>query len=176
MKHPRVAIGALSLSAAAFVGLALKEGYTDRAVIPVKGDVPTVGFGSTKREDGSAVTMDETITPPKALSRSLNHIAKDEAGLKRCVTGPLLQAEYDLLVDHAYQYGVATTCRSPMVRAINAGRYAESCEGYLAYKFVAGYDCSTPGNRICAGVWKRSQERHRQCVEAVGPPALGATG
>ena len=43
---PRVLVAGLSLSAAAFVGLAVHEGYTSRAVVPTKGDRPTVGFGS----------------------------------------------------------------------------------------------------------------------------------
>ena len=43
----RRAVAALTLSAAALVGIVLHEGYTDRAVIPVKGDVPTIGFGTT---------------------------------------------------------------------------------------------------------------------------------
>ena len=54
---------ALTLSAAALVGIVLHEGYTDRAVIPVKGDVPTIGFGTT-----SGVKIGDTTTPTKALN------------------------------------------------------------------------------------------------------------
>ena len=43
----RRTVAGLSLSAAALVGILLHEGYTDRAVIPVNGDVPTIGFGAT---------------------------------------------------------------------------------------------------------------------------------
>lgn len=167
MRRPsRNAIAALSVSAAAFAALVSHEGYTDRAVIPVKGDVPTVGFGSTVREDGSRVEMGDTITPQKAIARSLWHIQKDEAGIKSCVTAPLSQEEYDLMVDFSYQYGAGTLCRSTMAREANAGRYAQSCAGYLQYRFVAGYDCSTPGNRRCPGVWTRSQERYSKCMAA----------
>ncbi len=181
MRHPRLVIGALSLSAAAFGSLVLKEGYTDKAVVPVEGDVPTVGFGSTKREDGSSVQMGETITAPKAVARSLNHIAKDEAGLKRCVTAPINQVEYDLLVDHAYQYGVGKTCTSGMVRHTNAQNYLQACEAYLAYRFVAGYDCSTlvdgKPNKRCWGVYARSKERRDKCMAVQDmPPSLGARG
>ena len=168
MRHPRLAIASLALSAVGLVGLALEEHYTDRAVIPVPGDVPTLGFGSTKREDGSPVQMGDTIKPVEGIQRSLAHIQKSEGALKRCVTGPLSQAEYDILVDFAYQYGEAAACKSGMVRAINAGDYAASCEAYLKYRFVAGYDCSTPGNRRCWGVWTRSKERRDKCVEALG--------
>ena len=165
MKHPRTAIGALSLSAAALVGLLAHEGYSDRAIIPVAGDRPTVGFGSTFREDGAPVRMGDTITPPKAVARSYAHIARDEAGIKACVTAPLAQGEYDTMVDFAYQYGVPTLCKSSIVRHANAGRYKEACDAYLLYKRVAGRDCSIRANG-CYGVWTRSQDRQRRCLEA----------
>lgn len=165
MRHPRVAIGALALSAAGLVGLALEEHYTDRAVIPVSGDVPTVGFGSTKREDGSPVQMGDTTTPPKALARTLAHIQKDEAGLKQCVTAPLSQAEYDILVKFSYQYGPGATCKSTLVKLINQGRYAEACEQYARWTFVAGRDCAAPGSG-CRGVVIRANERRDKCMEA----------
>ena len=166
MRHPRIAFAALTLSAAGFAGLVLEESYTSTAVIPTKGDRPTVGFGSTFRDDGTPVQMSDTITPARAVARSVAHIAKDESGLKRCVTGAMSQAEYDILVKFSYQYGVAATCNSSMVRNVNAGNYAQACEGYTLYKFSAGYDCSTPGNRVCGGVWTRNLERREQCLAA----------
>jgi len=165
MKHPRTAIGTLSLSAAAFVALIAHEGYTDKAVIPVKGDRPTVGFGSTFRDDGSPVQMGDTITAPQAVKRSYEHLAKDANALKRCVTAPLYQAEFDILNDAAYQYGTAAICKSSMVRHINAGQYIEACKAYERFRFVAGRDCSIRSNG-CYGVWTRSQERTRKCLEA----------
>lgn len=159
---PRLAISAMSLSAAGLVGLLLHEGYTDRAVIPVKGDRPTVGFGSTFRDDGTPVQMGDTITPPQAVKRSYAHIAKDESRLKQCVTAPLYQHEYDALVDHAYQYGAAKTCASRIVRLTNQQRYAEACDAYLDWKYAAGRDCSIRSNN-CYGVWLRSVERQKNC-------------
>lgn len=165
MRRPsRNAIAAMSVSAAAFAALVGHEGYSDRAIIPVKGDVPTVGFGSTVREDGSRVQMGDTITPQQAIVRSLWHIQKDERGIKSCVSAPLSQTEYDLMTDFAYQYGVVALCKSSIVSEANAGRYEQSCAGYLKYRFVAGYDCSTPGNRRCPGVWTRSQGRYQTCM------------
>lgn len=162
----RLPIAVAGLSAAALVGLLQHEGYTDKAIIPVKGDRPTVGFGSTFRDDGSPVQMGDTITPPKAVARTYSHILKDESALKRCVTGPVNQTEYDLLVDHAYQYGVSATCSSSVVRHINAERYADACAAYLRWRFVAGRDCSVRANG-CYGVWTRSEARHRKCMEAL---------
>lgn len=160
----RSAIAAIVVSAAALVALVADEGYTDTAVIPVKGDRSTVGFGSTFREDGSAVQPGDTITPPKAIARTLAHIQKDEGRIKQCVTAPLSQVEYDLMVDFAYQYGTKALCASTVVREANAGNYEASCRGYLLYKRAGGYDCSTPGNRRCPGVWARSKARYLKCT------------
>lgn len=165
MKHPRIAIGALAFSASAFVGLALHEGYTDKAVIPVAGDRPTIGIGSTFRDDGTPVQMGDKITPPQAISRSVAHIAKDETKLKRCVTAPLSQQEYDLIVDFAYQYGTNAACTSGMVRHMNAGRYSEACNVYGEYKKVDGRDCSVRSNG-CYGVYTRAMERVKKCKAA----------
>jgi GH24 family phage-related lysozyme (muramidase) len=164
--HPRIAIGALAISAAAFVGLAVEEGYVETATIPTKNDRCTNGLGGTFNLDGSPVKCGDKIKPVPAMQRSLAHIAKDEAGLKRCVTAPLSQTEYDVLVDFAYQYGVIATCNSSIVVYANAGRYAESCQSYLRYKYSGGYDCSIPGNKVCSGVWKRNLSRRDKCLGA----------
>jgi len=161
----RIGISALALSATGLVGLITHESYTDRAIIPVAGDRPTVGFGSTFRDDGTPVRMGDTITPPKAVARTLAHIAKDETRLKQCVTAPLHQAEYDLLVDHAYQYGSVATCGSTLVGYLNAGRYADACAAYLSWRYVKKRDCSIRSNG-CHGVWVRAQERNTKCLEA----------
>jgi lysozyme len=189
MKHPRILVGALALSASAFFGLISEEGWFETATIPTKGDVPTVGPGLTQRPDGTPVQLGDTVTPVQGVKRSLDHIAKSETALKRCVTAELSQAEYDLLVNHAYQYGEAATCASPMVRSSNAGRYAEACEGYLSYRYMTSgkplgagwvafkhdatgkpvrwrFDCSTPGNKQCRGVWLRSSDRAEKCRAA----------
>ena len=185
MTIKRSHVTGLALSASALVGLVVHEGYTDKAVIPVTGDRPTVGFGSTFKEDGTPVKMGETITPQKAIARSLAHIQKDEGKLKKCVTAPLSQIEYDTLINFSYQYGADATCRSSIVKFANAGNYIASCEAYKEYRFVKAatgerigngivlgkdgvlrYDCSTPGNRRCIGVWNRSKERYNTCISA----------
>jgi lysozyme len=168
MSNQRIVIAALSLSAVAFGGLVVKEHYTDEAVVPVKGDVPTLGFGMTKRPDGSPVELGDRTNPVEAIQRSLAHIQQDERGIKQCVTAPLHQAEYDLMVDFSYQYGVPTLCNSSIVGRANAGDYAGSCEAYLLYRRAGGYDCSTlingKPNKRCWGVWVRQQERHAKCM------------
>lgn len=194
MRHPKVAASALSLSALAFVGLITHEGWFERATVPTKGDVPTVGPGLTQRPDGTPVQLGDTIKPVEGIQRSHAHIAKDEAGLKACVTGELSQVEYDLLMDFSYQYGVGAACSSPMVKYINAGKYVEACQAYAQYRFMTDtvphqgweayrfdpqgkpirwrYDCSTISsstgkpNKVCWGVWTRQKTRIDKCMAA----------
>lgn len=159
----RIKIAGLGASAALLVALVTNEGYTDKAVIPVKNDRPTIGFGSTTKEDGTPVRMGDTTTPVQALQRTLAHIQADESGIKRCVTAPLTQAEYDTLVDFAYQYGTAALCKSTVVKLANAGDYAGSCQAYGKFRYVAGRDCSVRSNG-CYGVWTRQQARISKCM------------
>lgn len=170
MNKARIAAGLLTLSAVAFVGRMAQEGYTDSAVIPVNGDKPTVGFGMTWRPDGSPVQMGDRTNPVEALQRSMAHAQRDESGLKKCLAAPLYQAEFDMLMDHAYQYGVPATCKSSMVRLANQERYAQSCAAHLEWRKVrlpgGLFDCSTPGNKVCGGVWKDAQRRHAICAAA----------
>mgnify|MGYP003599564433 FL=1 len=175
MTKTRIAAAFLSLSAAAFVARLSHEGYTDGAVIPTKGDVPTVGFGSTMREDGTRVSMADRTDPVSALQRALVHIERDGVQIKQCI-GPgvaLYQAEYDVYAELAYNIGTQNFCVNkktggPAVipRTLRAGDYRGACDAILQYKFAAGYDCSTPGNKRCSGVWKDRLRLHEKCVAA----------
>lgn len=163
----RVGIAGLALSAAALVGLVTHEAYTDRAVIPTKNDRPTVGFGSTFWEDGRPVKMGDTISPVRAVQLASKHIAKEEVAFRAALPGvTLTQGEYDVYMDWVYQYGAGAWSTSSMRRELLAGNHVGACRALLRYKFSGGYDCSIPGNRVCAGVWARQKERFTKCLGA----------
>lgn len=165
MKTSRIVIAALSLSAAAFVGIVTNEGYTDTAIIPTKNDVPTLGHGSTVYEDGTRVKMGDKITPTRALILATNHLSREESAFRASLPNVLLyQGEYDLYMDWVYQYGTGRWQKSSMRQHLVDGNYRAACDALLAYKYSGGYDCSIAGNRVCAGVWKRQQDRHKKCV------------
>ncbi len=65
IQRPRLSVAALALSAIGFAGIVAHEGYSDKAIIPVPGDKPTIGFGTTE-----GVKAGDTITPPKAVIRA----------------------------------------------------------------------------------------------------------
>lgn len=166
--NQRILVASLSLSAAALVGIVVSEGYTDRAVIPTEGDVPTVGFGSTVHEDGRRVQMGDRVTPVNALKKAQAHISKEEARFRTSLPGVYLtQGEYDVYMDWLYQYGSGAWDKSSMRRELLAGNHRAACDALLRYRFVAGFDCSTPGNRRCMGVWTRQQARHKACTASI---------
>lgn len=165
MSRPRTAVAALSLSAAALISLVLHEGYTDRATVPVKGDVPTIGFGTTQRPDGTPVQIGDRTTPVEALQHALRDIQRFEGALKRCVTVPLTQYEYDAYVQFAYNVGGHAFCRSTLVKKLNAEDYAGACAEILRWRFFQGKDCALPANaRLCGGLATRRQDEYHQCI------------
>ncbi|MDP2829006.1 MAG: lysozyme [Sulfuricellaceae bacterium] len=165
----RAALAGLTLSAAALVGIVAQEGYSDKAIIPVKGDVPTIGFGTT-----GGVRMGDTITPPKALARALQDVQKYEGAIKRCITVPLHQYEYDAYTSLAYNIGPTAFCNSSLVRKLNTEDYPGACGEIMRWAYYQGKNCAAPEYaRLCGGLAKRRESEYRQCVGAA--PALTQT-
>lgn len=152
-RRERMWAGAIALSAVGLVSIVQYEGYTDKAVIPVPGDVPTIGFGTT---DG--VRMGDTITPPRALQRALTDVGRFEGALKDCVRVPLHQAEYDVYVSFAYNVGAHAFCTSTLVRKLNAGDYVGACNELSRWVNAGGV-------RVQGLVNRREAERKR-CLAA----------
>lgn len=154
INRQRSTIAGIVLSASALVGIALHESYSDTAIIPVPGDVPTIGFGTTQ-----GVKPGDRITPPKALARALTDIQKFEGALKRCVTVPLHQHEYDAYVSLAYNIGPGAFCGSTLVRKLNGQDYVGACEQILVWDKFKG--------RPLRGLTIRRQAEYKTCMGAV---------
>jgi lysozyme len=154
----RYSVATLSLSAAALVGMLVVEGYTDRAIVPIKGDVPTIGFGTTE-----GVKLGDKTTVEKSLVRALGDVQKFEGALKQCVKVPLSQNEYDAYIHFSYNVGSGAFCSSRMVRKLNAGDYAGACNEFDRWTYFQGRDCKLPENR-CGGLAKRRAQEKKLCL------------
>jgi lysozyme len=177
IKYPRSTIAALTLSAAGFASVVLHEGWSNNAIIPVPGDVPTIGFGSTVHEDGTPVRMGEAIAPPKAVRLSVSHIAKDETKLRKCLGDDvqLYQHEWDAYVSFAYNVGVGNFCNSSIPAKVRAGQYAEACKVMGQYvcgpatqatRAKPGQKCYHPTRplRVLQGLVNRRGEEVATCL------------
>ena len=147
----RSSVAALSLSAAALVGIALHEGYRGEAYEPVKGDVPTIGFGTTE-----GVKMGDKITPEKALARALADVQKFEGALKQCVKVPLHQHEYDAYISFSYNVGSSAFCSSTLVRKLNAEDYEGACNEMRRWVYFKG--------QPLPGLVKRRNQEADKCL------------
>lgn len=145
----RHAVASLALSATAFVGILIHEGYRDRAYDDGVG-IQTIGFGTT---DG--VRTGDRITVERALERALTDASRFEGGLKSCVTAPLHQHEYDAFVSLAYNIGPTAFCRSTLVRKLNQQDYGGACAEISRWTFAGG--------RELPGLVKRRADERRRC-------------
>lgn len=161
----RKAIGALVISAAALAGIMTREGFTNHAVIPIPGDVPTYGYGSTIKADGSKVVIGDKITREDAKILLVDSVNKTYAdGIIKCAPDLLVtQYEFDFLVDSAYNLGVNRICKSSIIKKFRNGQYAEGCAVIKEYKYAAGKDCTVPANR-CGGIPKDRERAYNICI------------
>lgn len=141
----------LALSASALVGIAVHEGYRGEAYEPVKGDVPTIGFGTTE-----GVEMGDRITPERALVRLLNDSNKFQNAVRRCAPVPMHQYEFDAYVSLTYNIGEGAFCKSTLVKKLNAGDYEGACAQILRWDRFKG--------RPLPGLTKRRQQEYEQCL------------
>lgn len=148
----RIRLAALSLSATALIGLAVHEGYRDTAYIPVKGDVPTIGFGDTH-----GVKPGDKTDPIRALVKLGQHAENFQRDLRQCIGDvPMHQHEWDAIVSWAYNVGTSAACSSTLVRKLKAFDYAGACRELLRWDRFNGSPLP--------GLTKRRQSEFRQCM------------
>jgi GH24 family phage-related lysozyme (muramidase) len=162
--RPKALAAGMVFSATFLVGVVVNEGWVDHAIIPVKKDPPTGPYGITRYPDGSPVKLGDKFEPVTAMAIIYNHAKKDEAALRASLQNvEISQDEFDVAGDYIIQFGLQAWKASSMLRWYRAGEPQKACAAYLRYKYAGSFDCSTPGNKICAGVWTRQQDRAAVC-------------
>lgn len=147
----RLAIGALSLSATGLLALAGYEGFRNEAYIPVPGDVPTVGFGSTE-----GVKLGDKITVEEGLERLYRDVGVVESTIARCVKVPLTQGEYDAYTSFAFNVGGSAFCSSTLVKKLNSGDYPGACAELKRWVYADG--------KVLPGLVERREREFQMCM------------
>lgn len=147
----RLAIGALSLSATGLLALAGYEGFRNEAYIPVPGDVPTVGFGSTE-----GVKLGDKITVEEGLERLYRDVGVVESAIARCVKVPLTQGEYDAYTSFAFNVGGSAFCSSTLVKKLNSGDYPGACAELKRWVYADG--------KVLPGLVERREREFQMCM------------
>jgi len=149
--EPRTKVASLVLSAAVLIGIANHERFSEVAYIPVPGDVPTIGFGTTE-----GVKLGDKITVERALIRLESDANKFAAAIKRCAPVPMYQYEFDAYVSLAYNIGEGAFCRSTLVKKLLVGDYEGACKEILRWDKFKG--------RTLRGLTKRRYLEYQQCM------------
>lgn len=148
----RMAVSSLVVGAALLVGITKYEGFPLEAVIPVRGDVPTIGPGRTE-----GVKIGDKTEPVRELVYLLNNLeGKYAAAVRRCVTVPLYQHEFDAYVSLTYNIGTTAFCGSTLVRKLNAGDYAGACAEIKRWDRFQG--------KPLRGLTIRREAEYKQCM------------
>lgn len=150
----RFAVAGMSLTAAGLVALANFEGFAPEAYVPVPGDVPTIGFGST-----AGVEIGDQISVTGALNRLQKDVRKAEDAVKSCVTVPLTQNQFDAFISLSYNIGGSAFCNSTLVRKLNSGNYQGACAELKRWVYVDG--------RVVQGLVNRREAEYLRCIGAM---------
>lgn len=131
--------------------------------------VKTVCIGETKDVEDRAYTEDECVNMYGVRYGWFSHRAYMQYNdVAKSVITPAVHAA---MTDMAYNIGVRGFSRSGMLRNLNAGRPKVACDYILRYKYITRkgrkYNCSTPGNKVCYGLWDRRLKTHAMCVSGL---------
>lgn len=130
----RHAVTALSVSLAGILSIANFEGYADKVMIPVPGDVATGGFGHADNR----LPVGQYVDEAQAVAWLKDDIEKHRVYLVKCVKVPLSQSEFDALLSFAYNVGGNAFCNSSLLKKLNSGDYQGACEGLKAWVYSGG--------------------------------------
>ena len=105
--------------------------------------LPTVGIGSTRYENGRAVTMnDEPITEARAWELLKHRLVSCELAIRRLVKVKLTQCEFDALVSFIYNVGEGNFANSTLLIMLNDGDdKGETSAQLLRWNKVKGVPC-----------------------------------
>jgi len=97
------------------------EGFMPEAYL-CPGGVPTIGFGSTRYENGDKVSMDDCDIDRKRGEEILLHYIKEVAGQVRSVLKHNLTDNQEAaLISFTYNLGIGNLKRSTLLLLINGG-------------------------------------------------------
>lgn len=154
--NKRKTLGAIVVSAALLAGISQHEGFRKDAYEPVKGDVPTVGYGTTQYPDGTKVQLGDKVTRKQAEEYLKNDVDKFKSALQKCIKVPLSEGEANAYLSLAYNIGAGAFCKSTLVKKLNTYDYQGACQEILKWDKFQG--------KPLRGLTIRRQEEYKQCL------------
>ncbi len=135
------------------------EGYRSTAYRPIKGDEVTIGYGSTRYEDSSKVSMGDTIDVPRAkilLKGTADKMAQQAVACLGDV--PLYEWEWNAYMSFIYNVGPTAFCQSTLLKKLKQTPpdYVGACKELLKWTRAQG--------RVIPGLVARRQKEYSMCI------------
>lgn len=131
----RYAATALVASAAGIGGIKTYEGSSKTVYLDPVG-IPTVCSGHTKSVSRADVGRKFSDAACDDLLRQDTKVA--EAAVKKYVTVPITQAQYDALVSFTFNVGSGNLARSTLLKRVNANQCLSAGEQFLRWNRANG--------------------------------------
>lgn len=135
----RKSISALLITAALIGSVTTYEHFVADAMIPVKGDVPTIGIGTTVYPDGTKVQLGDKIDRKTAEIYLKGDLDKFKVGMSKCIKAPLYQNEFEAMLSLTYNIGVSAFCNSSIPTKLTTGQHEAACRTILQFNKMKDY-------------------------------------
>jgi len=112
--------------------------------------VATIGYGSTRYEDGTPVKLEDVISLQRAKDLFAKTLPKYETSVNTLVKQPLTQNQFDALVSFCYNLGALSLSGSTLLKKININPNDPS----IASEFAKW---THAGSQILPGLVRRRQ-------------------
>jgi len=96
--------------------------------------VLTIGYGST-----GGIHEGQTITQEQADAMLLDDLDAAAEGVRKLVTVPLNQGQFDALCDFVFNLGEGRLRDSTLLRLLNQGRYGEAAVQFKFWVMAGGH-------------------------------------
>lgn len=182
----RQQLGGLLITTMLTATILTYEHFSPNAMIPIKGDVPTIGIGTTIYPNGVKVALGDTITRVKAEEYLKHDLDKFKQGMMKCIKAPLYQNEFDAYLSLTYNIGTSAFCNSSIPFKLSQGDYYAACKTILQFNKMR--DVSKPKIRnprtgqmqyqlkVIKGLDNRRKLEYNTCVLGMVAPIAINTG
>lgn len=174
METNRKPINHILITLAIVTAITGHELFKPDAYIPIKGDVPTIGIGTTIYPDGTKVELGDKITRSQADEYLKSDLDKFKTGMMKCVKAPLYQYEFEAYLSLTYNIGAPAFCNSSIPVKLNQQDYYGACKTILMFNKMR--DVSKPKVRnprtgviqyqlkVVKGLDNRRKSEYNTCI------------
>lgn len=124
--------------------------------------VPTIGYGSTRYENGVKVTLKDKPISPERAELILLYVLQHEyaPAVSRYVTVPINQNQFDALLSFAYNLGAQALRTSTLLRLLNENKMIAAATEFTKWVWA-------DGRKLVGLIKRREAERKLFLSESV---------